>query len=199
MEHSREGVLDSQACPQEGASSRRKRSPRGSSAVGLTGDPPVRERFARTSAGWRATSRRRMRFHFFPLATRRDPSGRGEGPSAGRRCGATGRRWPRSSKSGANGPRVPVCGNRACMVTAASARNPKIPFATMAHLKAGRRKYVAMDFRMFIRRARRTPPPLIARQPAAARPFGTWRTTDRARFAQRRPLLSEVADQGQRE
>ena len=57
-------------------------------------------------------------------------------------------------KSGVGAMRVPVYNlesNWVYMVTAALAWNLKSWFAMMMHFKADRRKYVAMEFRTFIR------------------------------------------------
>ena len=99
-------------------------------------------------------------------------------------------------KSGVNAMRVPVYdleSNWAYMVMAALAWNLKSWFAMMMHLKTDRRKYIAMEFRTFIRemilvpcqvirRARRTTLRIIGWQPSVDRLFSTWRTIERTGF-----------------
>lgn len=99
-------------------------------------------------------------------------------------------------KSGVNAMRVSVYdleSNWAYMVIAALAWNLNSWFAMMTHFKADRRKYVAMEFRTFIRemvlipcqvvrRARRTTLRIIGWQPSVDRLFSTWRTIERTGF-----------------
>ena len=99
-------------------------------------------------------------------------------------------------KSGVGALRVPVydlVSNWAYMVMAALAWNLKSWLAMMMHLKADRRKYVAMEFRRFvremillpcqvIRRARQTTLRIIGWQPATDRLFSAWRTIERTGF-----------------
>ena len=99
-------------------------------------------------------------------------------------------------KSGVGALRVPVydlVSNWAYMVMAALAWNLKSWIAMMMHLKADRRKYVAMEFRRFIRemillpcqvirRARQTTLRIIGWQPATDRLFSAWRTIERTAF-----------------
>ena len=99
-------------------------------------------------------------------------------------------------KSGVNALRVPVydlVSNWAYMVMAALAWNLKNWFAMMMHLKADRRKYVAMEFKRFIRemillpcqvirRARRTILRIIGWHPTVDRFFSIWRTIERTGF-----------------
>lgn len=99
-------------------------------------------------------------------------------------------------KSGVGALRLPVhdlVSNWAYMVMAALAWNLKSWFAMMMHLKADRRKYIAMEFRTFIRemilvpcqvirRARRTTLRIIGWQPSVDRLFSTWRTIERTGF-----------------
>ena len=79
------------------------------------------------------------------------------------------------------------------MVMAVLAWNLKSWFAMMMHLKADRRKYVAMEFRRFIRemillacqvirRARQTTLRIIGWQPTNGRLFSAWRTIERTAF-----------------
>ena len=99
-------------------------------------------------------------------------------------------------KSGVGALRVPVydlVSNWAYMVMAALAWNLKSWLAMMMHLKTDRRKYVAMEFRRFvremillpcqvIRRARQTTLRIIGWQPATDRLFSAWRTIERTGF-----------------
>ena len=99
-------------------------------------------------------------------------------------------------RSVANALRVPpydLVSNRAYMVMAALAWNLKSWFAMMMHLKADGKRYVAMEFRRFIRemillpcqvirRARRTTPRIIGWQPTTDRLFSAWRTIERTGF-----------------
>ena len=99
-------------------------------------------------------------------------------------------------KNGVNALRVPVydlVSNWAYMVMAALAWNLKSFLAMMMHLKADRRRYVAMEFRRFvremilvpcqvIRRARRTTLRIIGWQPTTDRLFSVWRTIERTGF-----------------
>ena len=99
-------------------------------------------------------------------------------------------------KSGVGALRVPVydlVSNWAYMVMAALAWNLKSWLAMMMHLKTDRRKYVAMEFRGFvremillpcqvIRRARRTTLRIIGWQPATDRLFSAWRMIERTGF-----------------
>ncbi len=92
--------------------------------------------------------------------------------------------------------RVPVydlVSNWAYMVMAALAWNLKSWLAMMMHLKADRRKYIAMEFRRFvremilvpcqvIRRSRRTTLRIIGWRPATDRLFSVWRTIERTGF-----------------
>ena len=98
--------------------------------------------------------------------------------------------------SGVGALRVPVydlVSNWAYMVMAALAWNLKSWLAMMMHLKTDRRKYVAMEFRRFvremillpcqvIRRARQTTLRIIGWQPATDRLFSAWRTIERTGF-----------------
>ena len=83
-------------------------------------------------------------------------------------------------------PVYDLVSNWASMVMAALAWNLKSRFAMMMHLNTDRRKYVAMEFRTFvremillpcqvIRRARRTTLRIIGWQPSADRLFSAWR------------------------
>ncbi len=83
--------------------------------------------------------------------------------------------------------------NWAYMVMAALAWNLKSFFAMMMHLKADRRKYIAIEFGRFvremilvpcqvIRRARRTTLRIIGWQPTTDRLFSAWRTIERTAF-----------------
>ncbi len=88
---------------------------------------------------------------------------------------------------------VDLVSNWAYMVMAALAWNLKSWFALMMHFKADRKKYVAMEFRTFvremillpcqvIRRARQTTLRIIGGQPSADRLFSVWRTIERTAF-----------------
>ena len=90
-------------------------------------------------------------------------------------------------------PVYDLVSNWAYMVMAALAWNLKSWFAMMMHLKADRRKYVAMEFKRFIRemillpcqvirRARQTTLRIIGWQPTTDRLFSTWRTIERTGF-----------------
>ncbi len=99
-------------------------------------------------------------------------------------------------KGGVGAMRVPLyelLSNWAYMVMAALAWNLKSWFAMMMHFKADRRKYIAMEFRTFIRemillpcqvirRARRTTLRIIGWQPSVDRLFSTWNTIERTGF-----------------
>ena len=90
-------------------------------------------------------------------------------------------------------PAYDLVSNWAYMVMAALAWNLKSWFAMMMHFKADRRKYIAMEFRTFIRemillpcqvirRARRTTLRIIGWQPSVDRLFSTWNTIERTGF-----------------
>ena len=99
-------------------------------------------------------------------------------------------------KSGVNALRVPLydlVSNWAYMVIAALAWNLKSWLAMMMHLKADRKRFIAMEFKRFIRemillpcqvirRARRTTLRIIGWQPTTDRLFSAWRTIERTRF-----------------
>ena len=99
-------------------------------------------------------------------------------------------------KSGVGALRLPVhdlVSNWAYMVMAALAWNLKSWFAMMMHFKADRRRFIAMEFRTFIREmifvprqvirhARRTTLRIIGWQPSVDRLFSTWRTIERTGF-----------------
>ena len=83
--------------------------------------------------------------------------------------------------------------NWAYMVIATLAWNLKSWFALMMHRKADRRRYVAMEFRTFIRemilipcqvirRARRTTLRIIGWQPSVDRLFSVWGAIERTGF-----------------
>ncbi len=132
--------------------------------------------------------------HFFYITTRRDLS-------AAEVVRLANARRDRENvieqlKNGVNALRVPVydlVSNWAYMVMAALAWNLKSWLAMMMHLKADRRKYIAMEFRRFvremilvpcqvIRRARRTTLRIIGWRPATDRLFSVWRTIERTGF-----------------
>ena len=99
-------------------------------------------------------------------------------------------------KSGVDAMRVPLydlVSNWAYMVIATLAWNLKSWFALMMHRKADRRRYVAMEFRTFIRemilipcqvirRARRTTLRIIGWQPSVDRLFSVWGAIERTGF-----------------
>ena len=99
-------------------------------------------------------------------------------------------------KSGVDAMRAPtheLVSNWAYMVIATLAWNLKCWFALMMHLKADRRRYVAMEFRTFIRemillpcqvmrRARQTTLRIIGWQPSVDRLFSVWGATERTGF-----------------
>ena len=132
--------------------------------------------------------------YFFYITTRRDLSAAEVVRLANARCDQE--NVIEQLKNGVNALRVPVydlVSNWACMVMAALAWNLKSWFAMMMHLKSDRRKYVAMEFKRFIRemillpcqvirRARQTTLRIIGWQPATDRLFSTWRTIDRTGF-----------------
>ncbi len=132
--------------------------------------------------------------HFFYITTRRDLSAAEVVRLANARCDQE--NVIEQLKNGVNALRVPVydlVSNWAYMVMAALAWNLKSFFAMMMHLKADRRKYVAMEFRRFvremilvpcqvIRRARRTTLRIIGWQPTTDRLFSAWRTIERTAF-----------------
>ena len=117
--------------------------------------------------------------YFFYITTRRDVSVSEVVRLANARCDQE--NVVAQLKGGVNALRVPVydlVSNWAYMVMAALAWNLKSWFAMMMHLKADRRKYVAMEFRRFIRemillpcqvirRARGTTLRIIGWQPSA--------------------------------
>ena len=132
--------------------------------------------------------------HFFYITTRRDLSAAEVVRLANARCDQE--NVIEQLKNGVNALRVPVydlVSNWAYMVMAALAWNLKSFLAMMMHLKADRRKYVAMEFRRFvremilvpcqvIRRARRTTLRIIGWQPTTDRLFSAWRTIERTAF-----------------
>ncbi len=90
--------------------------------------------------------------HFFYITTRRDLSADQIVRLANARCDQE--NVIEQLKNGVNALRVPMydlVSNWAYMVMAALAWNLKNWFALMMHLKADRRKYIAMEFRRFIR------------------------------------------------
>ncbi len=132
--------------------------------------------------------------YFFHITTRRDIGAAEVVRLANARCDQE--NVIAQLKSGVGAMRVPVYdleSNWAYMVIAALAWNLKSWFAMMMHFKADRRKYVAMEFRTFIRemihipcqvvrRARRTTLRIIGWQPSVDRLFSTWRTVERTGF-----------------
>ena len=132
--------------------------------------------------------------HFFYITTRRDLSAAEVVRLANARCDQE--NVIAQLKSGVGALRVPLydlVSNWAYMVMAALAWNLKSWLAMMMHLKADRRKYVAMEFRRFIhemillpcqviRRARQTTLRIIGWQPATDRLFSAWRTIERTGF-----------------
>ena len=132
--------------------------------------------------------------YFFYITTRRDLSAAEVVRLANARCDQE--NVIAQLKSGVGALRVPVydlVSNWAYMVMAALAWNLKSWLAMMMHLKADRRKYVAMEFRRFIRemillpcqvirRARQTTLRIIGWQPATDRMFSAWRTIQRTGF-----------------
>ena len=132
--------------------------------------------------------------HFFYITTRRDLGAAEVVRLANARCDRE--NVIAQLKNGVNALRVPVhdlVSNWAYMVMAALAWNLKSFLAMMMHLKADRRKYVAMEFRRFvremilvpcqvIRRARRTTLRIIGWRPTTDRLFSVWRTIERTAF-----------------
>ena len=132
--------------------------------------------------------------YFFYITTRRDISAAEVVRLANARCNQE--NVIAQLKGGVNALRLPVhdlVSNWAYMVMAALAWNLKSWFAMMMHFKADRRKYIAMEFRTFIRemilvpcqvirRARRTTLRIIGWQPSVDRLFSTWRTIERTGF-----------------
>ena len=132
--------------------------------------------------------------HFFYITTRRDLSAAEVVRLANARCDQE--NVIAQLKSGVGALRVPLydlVSNWAYMVMAALAWNLKSWLAMMMHLKADRRKYVAMEFRRFIRemillpcqvirRARQTTLRIIGWQPTTDRLFSAWRTIERTGF-----------------
>ena len=132
--------------------------------------------------------------YFFYITTRRDLSAAEVVRLANARCNQE--NVVAQLKSGVNALRVPVydlVSNWAYMVMAALAWNLKSWLAMMMHLKADRRKYIAMEFKRFIRemillpcqvirRARRTTLRIIGWQPTTDRLFSTWNTIERTGF-----------------
>ena len=132
--------------------------------------------------------------YFFYITTRRDIGAAEVVRLANARCDQE--NVIAQLKSGVGAMRVPVYdleSNWAYMVIAALAWNLKSWFAMMMHFKADRRKYIAMEFRTFIRemilipcqvirRARRTTLRIIAWQPSVDRLFSTWGTIERTGF-----------------
>ena len=132
--------------------------------------------------------------YFFYITTRKDLSADQIVRLANARCDQE--NVIEQLKNGVNALRVPMydlVSNWAYMVMAALAWNLKSWFAMMMHLKADRRKYIAMEFRRFIRemillpcqvirRARRTTLRIIGWQPTTDRLFSTWNTIERTRL-----------------
>ena len=132
--------------------------------------------------------------YFFYITTRRDLSAAEVVRLANARCDQE--NVIAQLKSGVGALRVPLydlVSNWAYMVMAALAWNLKSWLAMMMHLKADRRKYVAMEFRRFIRemillpcqvirRARQTTLRIIGWQPTTDRLFSAWRTIARTGF-----------------
>ena len=132
--------------------------------------------------------------YFFYITTRRDLSAAGVVRLANARCDQE--NVIAQLKGGVGAMRVPLydlVSNWAYMVMAALAWNLKSWFAMMMHFKADRRKYIAMEFRTFIRemillpcqvirRARRTTLRIIGWQPSVDRLFSTWNTIERTGF-----------------
>lgn len=132
--------------------------------------------------------------YFFYITTRRDISAAEVVRLANARCDQE--NVIAQLKSGVNALRVPLydlVSNWAYMVMAALAWNLKSWLAMMMHLKTDRRKYVAMEFRRFIRemillpcqvirRARRTTLRIIGWQPTTDRLFSAWRAIERTGF-----------------
>ena len=132
--------------------------------------------------------------YFFYITTRRDLSAAEVVRLANARCDQE--NVIAQLKGGVGAMRVPLydlVSNWAYMVMAALAWNLKSWFAMMMHFKADRRKYIAMEFRTFIRemillpcqvirRARRTTLRIIGWQPSADRLFSTWNTIERTGF-----------------
>ncbi|WP_420633989.1 IS1380 family transposase [Candidatus Palauibacter sp.] len=132
--------------------------------------------------------------YFFYITTRRDPGAAEVVRLANARSDQE--NVIEQLKNGVNALRVPVydlVSNWAYMVMAALAWNLKSFLAMMMHLKADRRRYVAMEFRRFvremilvpcqvIRRARQTTLRIIGWQPTTDRLFSVWRTIERTGF-----------------
>ena len=132
--------------------------------------------------------------YFFYITTRRDLSAAEVVRVANARCDQE--NVVAQLKGGVNALRVPLydlVSNWAYMVIAALAWNLKSWFAMMMHLKADRKRFIAMEFRTFIRemillpcqvirRARRTTLRIIGWQPSVDRIFSVWRTIERTGF-----------------
>ena len=132
--------------------------------------------------------------HFFYITTRRDLSAAEVVRLANERCDQE--NVIAQLKSGVNALRVPLHdleSNWAYMVVAALAWNLKSWLAMMMHLLADRRKFVAMEFKRFIRemillpcqvirRARRTTLRIIGWQPSVDRLFSAWNAIERTGF-----------------
>ncbi len=132
--------------------------------------------------------------HFFYITTRRDLSAAEVVRLANARCDQE--NVVAQLKSGVNALRVPLydlVSNWAYMVMAALAWNLKSWLAMMMHLKADRKRFIAMEFKRFIRemillpcqvirRARRTTLRIVGWQPSVDRLFSVWRTIERTGF-----------------
>ncbi len=132
--------------------------------------------------------------YFFHITTRRDLGPAEVVRLANARCDQE--NVVAQLKSGVNALRVPLydlVSNWAYMVMASLAWNLKSWFAMMMHLKADRKRYIAMEFKRFIRemillpcqvirRARRTTLRIIGWQPTTDRLFSVWRAIERTGF-----------------
>ena len=118
--------------------------------------------------------------YFFYITTRRDLSAAEVVRLANARCDQE--NVIEQLKNGVNALRVPVydlVSNWAYMVMAALAWNLKSWFAMMMHLKSDRRKYVAMEFKRFIRETILLPCQVIRRaRQTTLRIIGWQPTTD---------------------
>ena len=132
--------------------------------------------------------------YFFYITTRTDLSAAAVARKANQRCDQE--NLIAQLKGGVDALRVPhydLVSNWAYMVIATLAWNLKSWLAMMAHLIKDRRRYVAMEFRRFIReliivachvirRSRRTTLRIIGWQPPVDRLFSIWGAIRRAGF-----------------
>lgn len=135
-----------------------------------------------------------LRYHYY-ITTRTELSPADFVQKANRRCDQE--KLVAQLKNGVDAMRVPrynLESNWAYMVIATLARNLKSWFAMFAHLIKDRRRYVAMEFRRFIRemiivachvirRSRRITLRISGWQPSVDQLFSIWGAIGRAGFA----------------